>query len=323
MLVAEELDLDVAGPRDVLLQEDVRNAEGRAGLAASLVQRLVELVRRRDDAHAAAAAAHRRLDDDRIADLAGESASLSGIAHGRLAARQHGNAGLPGDAAGDDLVAELLEDFGSWPDEDQAGLPAGPGEARVLRKEAVSRMDRVHVELLRQRDGALDIEIGADRLARFADAVGLVRLEAVQGEAVLMRIDRNRADAQLVRRAEDADGDFAAVGDQQLANRPNRRLRHNRHQTSSRGKLPHISRRASAISSSVVSNPLNRPYSGVRGSGGAGGNRSMNSSTLRCCSSGRAQSLARTCAVIVMARSLRSLHGGRWRRSGCNMPPSL
>ena len=88
-------------------------------------------------------------------------------------------------------------------------------------------MDCVHVELLRQRDGALDIEIGADRLARFADTIGLVRLEAVQGEAVLVGVDRDRADAQLMGRAEHADGDFAAIGDQQLANRPNRRLRHN------------------------------------------------------------------------------------------------
>ena len=56
----------------------------------------------------------------------------------------------------------------------------------------------------------------ADRLARLADQVGLVRLEAVQGVAVFVRVDRDRANAQFVGRAEDANGDFAAIGDEQL-----------------------------------------------------------------------------------------------------------
>ena len=71
---------------------------------------------------------------------------------------------------------------------------------------------------LGQRDDAVDVEVRADRLARLADAVGLVRLEAVQGEAVFVRVDGDGADAQLVGRAEDADGDLAAIGDQQLRN---------------------------------------------------------------------------------------------------------
>ena len=80
-------------------------------------------------------------------------------------------------------------------------------------------MDRVDLVLLGDVDDAVDVEVGADRLARLADLVGLVGLEAVQGEAVFVRVDRDRADAQLVGRAEHADGDLAAIGDQQLANR--------------------------------------------------------------------------------------------------------
>ena len=64
---------------------------------------------------------------------------------------------------------------------------------------------------------ALDVEVRPDRLARLADAIGLVGLEAVQGVAVFVRIDGDGANAQLVGRTEHADGDFAAVGDQQLA----------------------------------------------------------------------------------------------------------
>ena len=66
-------------------------------------------------------------------------------------------------------------------------------------------------------DDAVDIEVRPDRLARLADQVGLVGLEAVQGVAVFVRVDGDRADAQLVGRAEDADGDLAAIGDEQLA----------------------------------------------------------------------------------------------------------
>src|SRR5262249_30423277 len=70
--VAQELDLDVPGPGDVFFQEDVGDAEGGAGLAAGLLQGVVELVGRGGDAHAAAAAAHGRLDDDRVAQLRGQ-----------------------------------------------------------------------------------------------------------------------------------------------------------------------------------------------------------------------------------------------------------
>ena len=80
-------------------------------------------------------------------------------------------------------------------------------------------MDGVDLVLPGQGDDAGDVEVGADRLAGLADAVGLVGLEAVQGEAVFVRVDGDGADAQLVGGAEDADGDFAAIGDQQLADR--------------------------------------------------------------------------------------------------------
>ena len=53
VLVAEELDFDVPGAADELFEEHVRDAEGRAGFAPSLVQGVVEFVGRQGDAHAA------------------------------------------------------------------------------------------------------------------------------------------------------------------------------------------------------------------------------------------------------------------------------
>ena len=116
-----------------------------------------------------------------------------------------------------DLVAELVEQLGPRADEGDPGRVAGPGELGVLGEEAVAGMDRVDLLLLRQRDDAGDVEVAADRLARLADRVRLVGLEAVQGEAVFVRVDRDGADAQLVGRPKHPDGDLAPVGDQQLA----------------------------------------------------------------------------------------------------------
>ena len=72
-------------------------------------------------------------------------------------------------------------------------------------------MDRVHALFRGQRDDAFDIEIGFDRSLALADQVGFVRLEAVQGEAVLLGVDGDGAQAQFVGGAQDADRDFAAI----------------------------------------------------------------------------------------------------------------
>ena len=63
-----------------------------------------------------------------------------------------------------------------------------------------------------------NVQVRLQRLARLADQVGLVGLEAVEGVAVFVRVDRDRANAQFVGAAKDADGDFAAIGDEQSAN---------------------------------------------------------------------------------------------------------
>ena len=62
----------------------------------------------------------------------------------------------------------------------------------------------------------MNVEIGGDGLFALADQIALVGLEAVQGEAVLVRVDGDGADAHLRRRAHDADRYLAAIGYQQL-----------------------------------------------------------------------------------------------------------
>ena len=131
--------------------------------------------------------------------------------------------------AGHDFIAELFEDLDARADEVQSGLLAGAGEIGVLREEAVAGMDGIDFVLPRQSDDAGDVEIGADRLAGFADAIGFIGFEAMQGKAVFVRVNRHRADAQLRCGAENADGNLAAVGNEQLANWAQSRLWFLRH----------------------------------------------------------------------------------------------
>src|SRR5437867_10948332 len=69
VMVAEDLELDVARTLDVLLDVDVADAERRLRFALRGLDRVRQLVRGAHDAHPASAAAGRRLDDDRIAEL--------------------------------------------------------------------------------------------------------------------------------------------------------------------------------------------------------------------------------------------------------------
>ena len=229
VLVAEQLHLDMAGPADELLEKDVRRRRRRCRPRAGPGRGRRRACRRvRRDAHAAAAAAHRRLDDDRIAELLAPARGASSLS--RPAASLPERTGtlacwaMPRAAT---LSPSCSRISGARADEDDARASAGPGERSVLREKAVARMDRRRLVLPGPGRRCRDVEIGANRLAGLADAIGLVRLEAVQGEAVLVRVDGDGANAQLVGRAKDANGDLAAIGDQQLANRRGRRfLRH-------------------------------------------------------------------------------------------------
>ena len=72
---------------------------------------------------------------------------------------------------------------------------------------------------LRDADDLVDREIGLERPLAPADLIGLVGLEAVQRELVLLGIDRDRLDAELGRRAEHPDRDLGTVGDKNAPKR--------------------------------------------------------------------------------------------------------
>ena len=78
-------------------------------------------------------------------------------------------------------------------------------------------MDRVDLVVHGDPDHLVDVEIGLERALAAADPVGLVGLEPVQGELVLLGIDRDGLDAELGRGPEHPDRDLGAVGGEQAA----------------------------------------------------------------------------------------------------------
>ena len=140
VVIAEHLELDVARVLDVLLEVDVADAERRLRLALRGLERLAQLARRADDAHAAAAAAGDRLDDHR--EARGPCAILRRLllaVDRAVAARQDRDAGLLHRAPRARLVAEQPDDVRRRADElDVAGL-ADFGEVGALGQEAVAR----------------------------------------------------------------------------------------------------------------------------------------------------------------------------------------
>src|SRR5690606_13891244 len=79
LAVAEDLDLDVLGLLDVLLDVELGVAEGGAGLLLGVDELALEVGVALHDAHAAAAAARRRLEDQREADLLRERLGLGEV----------------------------------------------------------------------------------------------------------------------------------------------------------------------------------------------------------------------------------------------------
>ncbi len=80
-------------------------------------------------------------------------------------------------------------------------------------------MDRIGAAGARHADIFVDLEIRLDRPHAFADEIGFVGLEPVQRQLVLFGVAGDRLDVQLVGGAENTDGDFAAVGDEDLLDR--------------------------------------------------------------------------------------------------------
>jgi hypothetical protein len=215
--VAEDLHLDVLGVLDVSLEEHRGVPERRPGLAPRGAETLQQLGPAARHPHATPAAARRGLDDDGVAVLAGEDERLLLVLDGIVGARHHRHAGPDRRPAPRHLVSQAPLLLRGRADEDEPGRLHPLRELRVLGQEAVPGVDGVDVAPARQGDDLVDPQVGLDGPLPLPHQVGLVGLVAVEGEPVLLRVDRDRPDPELGGGAEDADGDLAAVGGHDLA----------------------------------------------------------------------------------------------------------
>ena len=183
--VTDHLHLNVPGARDELLDVDGARAEGRVGLGLAARVGLVQLVDRRDHAHAPAAAAGERLDHDlRALAQALEEGPRLGGADGAGGSGQDGDTVLGGQGAGASLVAQQLQRPHGRPDERNAGLTAAAREGGALGQEAVARMDGVAARRRRDGEHALDVEVGGG--AQTGQGTGFIGGAHVQRVGVVL-----------------------------------------------------------------------------------------------------------------------------------------
>jgi hypothetical protein len=128
-----------------------------------------------------------------------------------LAAGHGGHFDLLGQFPGGVFVAEQGHRLVGRPDELDLATAANLGEMRILGKETIARMNRLHVADFGRADDPIDLQIAVGGLGR-TDAVGLVGQAQVGGAAIGFTEDGDRLDAQFAAGAKDAQSDFTTIG---------------------------------------------------------------------------------------------------------------
>ncbi len=217
VFVTEELDFDMFGAADEFFEKDSRIAESAIGFTLGLVEQTVEVFGFFNHAHTASAAAESRLDDEREAEFSGDLECLLAVGDGVFGAGQGGNLKFLRQFASCDFVAHQVEQFRVGSDEGDSRLGAGAGEIGVLGEESVPGVDQIDAVVLGEGDDAVDVEIGADGAFALTDEIRFIGLEAVHAETVFLRENGDRAQTEFARGAENANGNFAAVGDKEFS----------------------------------------------------------------------------------------------------------
>ena len=213
--VAEELHLDVARDLDELLQVDAVVLEVVAPETAHGLEFLPQLLCRAAELHADAAAARGALEHD-------WQAHTLRFRDGLVRAREQAGAGEQRHAAiARDFPRRVLQPEAAdlirrRSGERDARALARLGEGRVFAQKSVAGMHRLRAGLLRDFEDARGVQV-ALACRRRADAHSLIRERDVHRVAVGLGIDRDRSDAQPAERADDAAGDFAAIGYQDFS----------------------------------------------------------------------------------------------------------
>ena len=213
MLVAEDLDLDVARVEDELLDEDAVIAEAVQPLALHAFKALAHIGFAISKAHPLAAAAGAGLHHHRIADLVRDAHRVLGILDLADEAGDDVDARLFRQLLALDLVPHRRDRAHGRPDEGDALLRQRLGKGGALGEEAVARMHGLGPGLLAGGDDLVGDQVAFGRRRR-ADMHRLVRHGDEGRAGIGIGIDRDGCDPHLPRRGDDPAGDLAAIGNQ-------------------------------------------------------------------------------------------------------------
>ena len=217
MLVGEHLYLDMPGVFQMLFEIDIGGAAELERLGTGLRDRVEERGVGMDDAHAAVAPVYGGLDDHRIAELFGEPLCLLRIVgERRVGAGNARDAGGFHGAAQACLVVQQAQCFRLCADEGESGGADAGGEVGAAGEESVSRMDGFGITDDGRRQDCRGIQV-AQAGRGGADADSLVGEREETGAAVRLGVRDDGLDAEVAARQQDAQGDFTAVGDQDLS----------------------------------------------------------------------------------------------------------
>ncbi len=164
--------------------------------------------------HADTAAARRALEHDRVADARGLGFGGSQIGQ-QIGARQQRHIGLLSQLTGTVLETKGQHLLWRRADKGDPGGLAAAHEVGVLAEEAVTGVDGLGAGVGGDGQQLVDLQVGIGSSA-FAEAVGFVGQPYVQAVGVAFGVNGNGANTEGAQGADDAGGDGATVGDQNL-----------------------------------------------------------------------------------------------------------
>ena len=214
LAVGNNLDFHVTWVGQVFFQVDHRVAEPGAGFFAGLLGGFDQVFFTVHNAHATTTTAASGFDDHRVADFTANAQCGFRVFrqravrawNSRYARRDHG-------VLGRYLVAHQANGVSFRADEGKAGFLDLFGEIGVFSQEAVARVNRRGARHFGCRDDRRDMQIRQVGWCR-TNADGFVCQTQVHQFLVGSGVHRDGLDAQFLARPQDAQGDLAAVGDQ-------------------------------------------------------------------------------------------------------------
>ena len=215
VLIADDLHLDMARPREVALDVHLVATEEALRLALRTRHRVGHLGGRLDDLHPAATTAEGGLDRDRPAAGLAERHDLFRTRRELGRAGNDRRATTLGGEPARDLVAHLGDRRRRRADERHAHVGDRAGEVGVLGEEAVAGVDAVGATVADRAEDRVGVEVTLGR-GLPAERVRLVGEPDVQCVPIELGVDRDGLDTELASGADDAHGDLATVGDQDL-----------------------------------------------------------------------------------------------------------